>query len=654
MFRSLKLYTHQEINLDQLLSALLSFGYRSQEQVQDEGDFSRRGEVIDIYPSTFECPIRIAVDINRIESISSIDIAHNRILCRHNLAIILPRQKSYRSQITAFATLETAGQPKKRAASLTGFDEERPLNLFVELKRGDLLVHIQHGIGRYLGRDRIETPQGIKDHFVLEYANREKLFVPCSDAHLIQKYIGLKRQAPPINRLGAGDWLALKNRVKKGVKTIALGLLRAQAERMLKPGFSFSKDTQWQDEFEKTFPYEETPDQAKAALEVKRDMESAAPMDRLLCGDVGYGKTEVAMRAAFKAVMDNKQVAILVPTTILAEQHYQNFNQRLKNFPVNVAMLSRFRSGLEQKAIIEGIKNGTVDIVIATHRLLSDDIVFRDLGLLIIDEEQRFGVRHKEKLKSFRLNVDILTLTATPIPRTLYMGLMGVRDISAISTPPQARMAVATYVLEYDEDVIAHAIERELNRQGQLFFVHNQVQGIEKVCERLKRLCGAHANFAYAHGSMPENELEGIMADFLQKRIDCLVCTTIIESGIDIPLANTLLVNNAHAFGLSDLHQLRGRVGRFNRRAYAYFFIPRDEVLSAEARERLEAIRAYSELGAGFKIAMQDLVLRGAGNLLGYQQHGYIQAVGFDLYCRLLREAVESAKKTNATEVRGG
>lgn len=625
-FKSLKLYTRQELNPEYLLSKLLEFGYRRQAQVLEEGDFSRRGEVLDIFPYTFECPIRVALEFNRIEDISSIDITHNRIIHRHSLVIILPAQKAYRRQIAAFG-------------------EERPLRLFLELKRGDLLVHIQHGIGRYLGIDKIETPQGARDHFAIEYANKEKLFVPCEQAHLIQKYIGLKGRAPRANRLGSGEWAALKRRVKRGIEIIALGLLRAQAEREIAEGYAFSKDTDWQAEFEETFPYSQTPDQANAALEVKRDMESIHPMDRLLCGDVGYGKTEVAMRAAFKAVMDNKQVAMLVPTTILAQQHCHNFSQRLKKFPVNVRALSRFKTGAEQKKIIEGIKAGAVDIAIGTHRLLSDDIAFRDLGLLIIDEEQRFGVRHKEKIKSFRLNVDILTLTATPIPRTLYMGLMGLKDISSINTPPKDRMAVETYVLEYDEDVIAHAVNRELNRQGQIFFVHNHVHDIEKVCERLKRITGERCRIAYAHGQMDGGELEGIMIDFLEKRIDCLISTTIIESGIDVPLANTLIVNNAHTFGLSDLHQLRGRVGRFNRKAYAYFLIPKDESLSSDSRARLQAIKEYSELGAGFKIASQDLEIRGAGNLLGVQQHGYIQAVGFDLYCRLLREMMQEVKR---------
>lgn len=626
MFKSFKIYTHQEIKLDKLLSDLINFGYHRQNEVLEEGDFAHRGEVVDVYPATFECPIRVTFAFSKIESIVSIDLSHNRVIYKHTIVIILPKYKSYRKEIAAFS-------------------EELPLNLFVELKRGDYVVHVQYGIGRFKGIEKIEDARGRRECFVIEYAENEKLFVRTSDAHLIQKFIGLKGRTPKINRLGTNEWLAAKNRIKKGVRTVAIGLLKAQAERLVVQRSTFSRDTDWQLEFEKRFLYKETLDQIKACNEVKKDMESIHPMDRLLCGDVGYGKTEVALRAAFKAVMDNRQVAFLVPTTILAEQHYQNFIERIKDFPIKVEMLSRFKSKLQQLQIIEEIKNGVIDIVIGTHRLLSDDIVFKDLGLLIIDEEQRFGVRAKEKIKSLRTNLDILTLTATPIPRTLYMSLMGLKDISVINTAPENRLSVATFVLEYDEEVIAQAIKRELKREGQIFFVHNEVETIAKVCQNLKRLLlGSNIRIAYAHGQMPEKELEEIIVAFLKKQIDCLVSTTIIGSGIDIPLANTIFVNNAHTFGLSDLHQLRGRVGRFDRKAYGYFLIPKGEILSQESRRRLEAIREYSELGSGFRIAMEDLEIRGAGNLLGYQQHGYIQAVGFDLYCRLLKEMVSLLK----------
>ncbi|MDD5255724.1 MAG: helicase-related protein, partial [Candidatus Omnitrophica bacterium] len=387
------------------------------------------------------------------------------------------------------------------------------------------------------------------------------------------------------------------------------------------------------------------PDQLKAWQEVKADMEKPRPMDRLLCGDVGYGKTEVAMRAAFKAAMDNKQIAYLVPTTILAEQHYHNFMQRLSKFPLNVELLCRFKTGAEQKGVLEGLARGSVDMVIGTHRLLSEDLAFKDLGLVIIDEEQRFGVRAKERLKALKATCDVLTLTATPIPRTLYMSLMGAKEFSAINTPPQNRLPVKTFVVQYDEDLVRQAVHRELQRKGQVYFVHNRVHDIERIRDDLARLVPAQARIAIAHGQMPGRLLEKIMSDFLDKKIDLLVCTMIIESGIDIPNVNTIIVNDAHRFGLSDLHQLRGRVGRFTRSAYAYFMVPRGELLDSDAQKRLKAIQEHAYLGSGFTIAMEDLEIRGAGNLLGVQQHGYIAAVGFDLYCRLLREAIGNFKQ---------
>ena len=639
MFKSLKLYVGQQIDHKQLALDLTGFGYSRQEQVGEEGDFSLRGEVMDIYPASFECPIRLVFDFDKIESVSSIDIAANRILSPHNAVIILPKHKAYHSRIVVSHRLDL-----KSTTPAIKFNQEIPLELFIELKKGDYVVHVQHGIGRYLGLEKIKAAGGLQDAFVIEYANKEKLFVPASNIHFIQKFIGLKAHPPKINRLGTREWQKIKNRAQKAIAMVAVGLLRQQAQRLALGGFAFSQDTQWQADFENTFPYNETPDQKKAVLEVKKDMESPCAMDRLLCGDVGYGKTEVAMRAVFKAVMDNKQAAILVPTTILAEQHYQNFRRRLKDFPVTVEMLSRFRSDSQQKEIIEGIKKGSVDIVIGTHRLLSDDIAFKNLGILIIDEEQRFGVRNKEKIKSLKTDVDVLTLTATPIPRTLYMGLMGLRDISAINTPPQNRMPVATYVAEYDEEIISYALKRELSRGGQVFFVHNRIYDIDEVCQKVKSLAVSGSRVAFAHGQMPEHELEEVMVGFLEKEIDCLVSTAIIESGIDVPEANTIIVNNAHTFGLSDLHQLRGRVGRFDRKAYSYFLIPKNEPLNPQARKRLEAVKEYSQLGSGFRIAMEDLEIRGAGNLLGTQQHGHIQAVGFDLYCRLLKEAVDFLK----------
>jgi len=463
--------------------------------------------------------------------------------------------------------------------------------------------------------------------------------------HLVQKYIAFQVRKPKLYRLGSKEWQRTKTLAKKGIQKLAWELLSLEALRLSLGGFAYSKDSQWQEEFEKSFPYKETPGQLKATLEVKQDMESNRPMDRLLCGDVGYGKTEVAMRAAFKALMDNKQVAYMVPTTILAEQHYFNFSERLKNFPVNIRTLSRFRSQAEQKEIISGLTKGTVDVVIGTHRLLSSDISFKDLGLVIIDEEQRFGVKAKEKLKALRLTTDILTLTATPIPRTLYMSLMGAKGLSMINTPVQNRLPIKTIVVEYDDDLIREVILRELRRKGQVYFVHNHVQDITKIKARITKVLPADVRIAVAHGQMQPKALEGVMLDFLRAKIDVLLCTMIIESGIDIPNVNTIIVNNAQAFGLSDLHQLRGRVGRFDRSAYAYFFIPKNSFPDLEAKKRLSAIQENTQLGAGFNIAMEDLQIRGAGNLLGVQQHGFIAAVGFDLYCRLIREAITNFKK---------
>jgi transcription-repair coupling factor (superfamily II helicase) len=435
------------------------------------------------------------------------------------------------------------------------------------------------------------------------------------------------------------------------LRLLAAEMLRTQALRASLVGFAFSKDGEWQKEFESRFPYKETPDQLKATLDTKEDMEAPRPMDRLICGDVGYGKTEVAMRAAFKAVTDGKQVAILVPTTILAEQHYYNFTKRLEGFPVKVGMLSRFRTRHEQQAIIKETREGKTDILIGTHRLLSKDVSFKDLGLVVIDEEQRFGVRSKEKLKHFRLLADVMTLTATPIPRTLYMALAGARDMSIISSPPTNRLAVKTRMISFDEDTIRQAIKQEMDRGGQVFFLHNRVENIDSIADGVRKLA-PEAKVAVAHGQMSARFLEGIMLKFLKKELDILVCTTIIESGIDVPLANTLIVNHADKFGLADLHQLRGRVGRLDVQAYAYFIVPRRELQSEIARQRLKVLEKHSDLGAGFHIAFEDLQIRGAGNLLGAQQHGFITSIGFDLYCRLLKESIEHLKRE--TDIKNG
>jgi transcription-repair coupling factor (superfamily II helicase) len=626
MFKALKLYKGKALELERVLAELVEFGYKQQESLAGEGEFSRRGGILDIFPFTFELPIRIELDIDRISSIRTFNPVSGKPLWEHSMAIILPIKNT--------AHIKTVP-----------FKEEFPIENFIDINVGDYVVHTQHGIGRFLGLNKIKIRDQHKDHLVIEYDQEERLYVPVEEMHLVQKYIAFQVRRPKLYRLGGREWLRIKERARRGIQKLAWELLSMQAMRLSLAGFAYSVDSEWQGQFEATFPYTETPDQVKAWGEVRADMESKKPMDRLLCGDVGYGKTEVAMRAAFKAMMDNKQVAYLVPTTILAQQHYENFSHRLVEFPINIQLLCRFKTHGEQRDIIEGINNGKVDVVVGTHRLLSEDIKFKDLGLVIIDEEQRFGVRAKEKLKALRLTCDVLTLTATPIPRTLYMSLMAAKELSVINTPPQNRLPVKTFVLEYDEDLIRQACLRELNRKGQVYFVHNRIQDIEDVKERLARLVPAKSTLAVAHGQMPAKLLENIMLDFSRRKIDILVSTMIIESGLDIPNVNTIIINDAHRFGLSDLHQLRGRVGRFDRHAYAYCLISKNEALDSDAKRRLDAIQEYSYLGSGFKIAMEDLEIRGAGNLLGVQQHGFISAVGFDLYCRLLREAIGNFKK---------
>lgn len=517
------------------------------------------------------------------------------------------------------------------------------LKPYTDLKTGDYVVHVNHGIGRYMGIVSLNIGDVQKDYLLIKYAGEDKLYVPTDQVGLIQKYLGAEAEAPRLSRLGASEWTRVKGRVKEAVREMAQELLALYAARQALPGYAFSPDTAWQQEFEAVFPYQETADQLRAIQEVKADMERPRPMDRLLCGDVGYGKTEVALRAAFKAVMDGKQVAVLVPTTILAQQHFKTFRERFAGFPVTIEVLSRFRTPKEQRRVLAGLARGNVDIVIGTHRLVQEDVVFKDLGLLIVDEEQRFGVAHKEKLKRLKQDVDVMTLTATPIPRTLHMSLVGVRDTSLLETPPENRFPVQTYVLEEDPVLIREAIRREIGRGGQVYFVHNRIMDLDQVAAWLQSLV-PEVRIAVAHGQMHEDELEQIMLDFMDGAYDVLVCTTIIENGLDIPNVNTLIVKDANNMGLAQLYQLRGRVGRSNRLAYAYFTFRRDRVLNELAEKRLAAIREFTEFGSGYKIAMRDLEIRGAGNLLGAEQHGHIAAVGFDLYCRLLEEAVREAR----------
>lgn len=543
-------------------------------------------------------------------------------------------------KLVVYTEKEVFGRQQKKKRRKKNVEEGLKISSLEELKVGDYVVHENHGIGKYLGVQTMEIQGKHQDYLVLKYAGEDRLYVPTDQIDLVQKYIGADEETPKLYKLGGSDWKRVKQKVKQSVKEMAFGLLELYAERETIEGYAFSRDTVWQQEFEEAFPYEETPDQLKAIEDVKKDMESNLPMDRLLCGDVGYGKTEVAIRAAFKAVMDGKQAAVLVPTTILAQQHYNTFRDRMNNYPINIAMISRFRTPREQKEIIKKLATGEIDIVIGTHRLLSDDIIFDDLGLLIIDEEQRFGVTHKEKLKNIKRNVDVLTMTATPIPRTLHMALVGVRDMSVIETPPENRYPIRTYIWEFNPELIRDAIRREMARGGQIYFVHNRVEDIERIADFIRKLV-PDCKVVVAHGQMSERKLERIMLDFYQKEYDLLVCTTIIETGLDLASVNTIIINRAEQMGLAQLYQLRGRVGRSDKIAYAYLLYGKNRILPEVAEKRLKAIKEFTNLGSGFKIAMRDLEIRGAGNLLGPEQHGHIASVGFSLYCKLLDNAIK-------------
>jgi len=533
-------------------------------------------------------------------------------------------------------------QKKQRKRSKTISNAEK-IKSYQDLKVGDYVVHVHHGVGRYLGVETLEVRDVHRDYIKLQYKGTDQLFVPVDQMDQVQKYVASEDKSPKLNKLGGSEWKKTKAKVQQSVEDIAEELIALYKEREMSVGYQFGEDTAEQQAFELDFPYELTPDQAKSIEEIKADMELQKPMDRLLCGDVGYGKTEVAIRAAFKAVMEGKQVAFLVPTTILAQQHYETLIERMQDFPVEIQLVSRFRTAKEVRKTKEGLKSGYVDIVVGTHKLLSKDIRYKDLGLLIVDEEQRFGVRHKERIKTLKTNVDVLTLTATPIPRTLHMSMLGVRDLSVIETPPENRFPVQTYVLEQNTNFIKEALERELSRDGQVFYLYNKVQSIYEKREQLQMLM-PEASIAVAHGQMTERDLEETMLSFINGDYDILVTTTIIETGVDVPNANTLIIEEADRFGLSQLYQLRGRVGRSSRIGYAYFLHPTNKVLTETAEDRLQAIKEFTELGSGFKIAMRDLNIRGAGNLLGKQQHGFIDSVGFDLYSQMLEEAVNEKR----------
>jgi transcription-repair coupling factor (superfamily II helicase) len=542
-------------------------------------------------------------------------------------------------------------QPRRRL-------ESRAIDSFLDLTEDDLVVHVSHGIARYRGMqllDKAGEPGRVsarsaaatrhaEEHLILEFAGGVRVYVPASKIDLVQKYVGGAKTDPELSKFGGTSWQNRKARVQAAVMDLASDMIGLQALREAEPGIAFPPDTEWQAEFEATFPYQETPDQLTSMAEIKTDMQRARPMDRLICGDVGYGKTELAIRAAFKAIDNGRQVAVLVPTTVLAEQHFRTFGQRLAEYPFAVECLSRFRSSAEQKRIIERLAKGGIDIIIGTHRLVSADVQFKDLGLVIIDEEQRFGVEHKERLKRLRQKVDVLTMTATPIPRTLHLSLLGIRDISNLETPPPDRLAIETRIVRFDPTLIRHAILRELNREGQVYFVHNRVQNINEIANRLRQNV-PEASVAIVHGQMDEGELEQAMLRFVRREADILVATTIIESGLDIPNTNTIFINQADHYGLADLHQLRGRVGRYKHRAYAYLLLDSERTVTPNAARRLKAIEEFTELGAGFKIALRDLEIRGAGNILGTQQSGHIAAVGYEMYCQLLENAVRTLKR---------
>ncbi len=540
------------------------------------------------------------------------------------------------------ADKELFGQDKKSRRKKKKYSGAK-IQSFLELTPGDYVVHEQHGIGVFRGIEQIVLEGISRDNIKIEYADNNILYVHINQMDMVQKYVGAEGKEPKLSKLGGSEWRKAKAKVKGAIKDIAKELVKLYSQRQYSRGFAYDKDTVWQKEFEEMFPYEETGDQIEAIEDVKRDMESDKIMDRLICGDVGYGKTEVAIRAAFKAVQSGKQVAYLVPTTILAQQHYNRFVERMADYPIKVELLSRFRTPKQIKQCLENLSFGSVDIVIGTHRLLSKDVKFKDLGLVIIDEEQRFGVTHKEKLKQMRTQVDVMNLTATPIPRTLHMSLVGIRDMSILEEAPIERKPIQTYVIEYSEDFIKDAITRELSRGGQVFFLHNQVRDIEEKAEMVQNLVPT-ARVAFAHGQMSERELEKIMLTFIEGEIDILVCTTIIETGLDISNANTIIINHADRMGLSQLYQLRGRVGRSSRMGYAYLMYQKDKVLKEVAEKRLQAIKQFTELGSGFKIAMRDLEIRGAGNLLGAQQHGHMEAIGYDLYCKMLAEVVNEER----------
>ena len=614
--------------------------------VKDLHQYKKQGYRIALLSGSRTRAERLAKDLQEEGLAAFYGQDYDREICPGEIMVVYGHaKKGFEYPLVKFAVMTESDifgqeQKKKKKKNYSG----SRIQDFAELSIGDFVVHEKHGLGIYRGIEKVEVDRIVKDYIKIEYRGGSNLYIPATQLDCLQKYSGADAsKAPKLNKLGTQEWNKTKSKVRGAVKNIAKELVELYAVRQEKEGYVCGPDTVWQREFEEMFPYEETEDQLSAIEDAKRDMESTRIMDRLICGDVGYGKTEIAIRAAFKAVQDSKQVVFLVPTTILAQQHYNTFVQRMKDFPVRVDLLCRFRTAAEQKKTIQDLKKGYVDIVIGTHRVLSKDVEFKDLGLLIIDEEQRFGVTHKEKIKDMKKDVDVLTLTATPIPRTLHMSLIGIRDMSVLEEPPQDRIPIQTYVMEFNEEMVREAISRELARDGQVYYVYNRVNDIVELTNRIAALV-PEANVGFAHGQMKERELEKIMYGFINGEIDVLVTTTIIETGLDISNVNTMIIHDADKMGLSQLYQLRGRVGRSNRTSYAFLMYKRDKMLKEIAEKRLHAIREFTELGSGFKIAMRDLELRGAGNLLGAEQHGHMESVGYDLYCKMLSEAVKEAK----------
>ncbi len=614
--------------------------------VKDLQQWKKKGERVILLCASRTRAKRLAEDLRDHELRAFYSEDADRIVQQGEIMLLYgSAHRGYEYPLIKFLVISESdifGKEKKKRKKIRHY-EGKTIHSFSELSVGDYVVHENHGLGIYRGIEKIEVDKVTKDYMKVEYAGGSNLYVPATQLDVIQKYADSQAKRPKLNKLGTQEWGRTKTKVRSAVKNIAKDLVQLYAARQREEGFCYGEDTIWQKEFEETFPFDETDDQLEAIEAVKHDMESSKIMDRLICGDVGYGKTEVAIRAAFKAAQESKQVVFLVPTTILAQQHYNNFVQRMKDYPVRVDLLCRFRTAAEQKKTLEDLKKGLVDIVIGTHRVLSKDVQFKDLGLLIIDEEQRFGVTHKEKIKKLRENIDVLTLTATPIPRTLHMSLVGIRDMSVLEEAPMERVPIQTYVMEYNEEMVREAISRELARGGQVYYVYNRVNTIVETANKIASLV-PEARLAFAHGQMKERELEKIMYDFINGEIDVLVSTTIIETGLDISNVNTMIIHDADNLGLSQLYQLRGRVGRSNRTAYAFLMYRRNKMLREVAEKRLHAIREFTDLGSGFKIAMRDLEIRGAGNLLGAEQHGHMEAVGYDLYCKMLNESVKELK----------